>query len=76
MLQKEKRICLCNHITLSTIEKEYKKGVKTLADLIKVTKATTGCGSCFRDVYRLFLEMKYNTKGRDSQEILFNIQKK
>ncbi|MGI8944915.1 MAG: molybdopterin-dependent oxidoreductase [Thermoleophilaceae bacterium] len=50
----EATVCSCNAVTHGTIEGAIRAGgLSTLTDVARVTRATTGCGSCTGDVERL-----------------------
>nr|WP_244884236.1 (2Fe-2S)-binding protein [Carbonactinospora thermoautotrophica] len=39
-------ICQCNSVTKSAITKSWLAGARSVEDVIKETRATTGCGGC------------------------------
>ncbi|TQN33405.1 assimilatory nitrate reductase electron transfer subunit [Haloactinospora alba] len=43
-------VCHCNAVTRGQLESAWLEGARTRCDLAERTRATTGCGSCTRDV--------------------------
>ena len=49
-LMRPRKVCLCRSVSKTDIEKAVRQGADTIPKLVKVTSATTGCGTCFLDV--------------------------
>ncbi|MFC7340394.1 FAD-dependent oxidoreductase [Saccharopolyspora griseoalba] len=43
-------VCRCNNVTKKSLTAAWHGGARTVAELAKSTRATTGCGSCVDDV--------------------------
>ena len=65
-LIRPRKLCLCRGVTKADVEKAVKNGVNTMKQLIKVTAATTGCGSCFLDVKAYFEYVLHEHKNAQS----------
>lgn len=46
-------VCSCNAVTAGAILEAARRGLRTLAEIRRVTGASTGCGSCAAEVERL-----------------------
>ena len=56
-LDPETTVCSCNHVNAGTIREAVRKGARTLAEIQRATRASTGCGSCAADVERILREV-------------------
>lgn len=55
-LMRPRKVCLCHQVSRADIEAVLEKGGKTLDDVRKATRATTGCGTCVGAVERIILD--------------------
>ncbi|TDD87914.1 NAD(P)/FAD-dependent oxidoreductase [Saccharopolyspora karakumensis] len=46
-------LCRCNNVTRKTLISAWHAGARSVAELARATRATTGCGGCVDDVGRL-----------------------
>lgn len=50
-------VCFCHGVLEDEIRKAIAQGAKTLLDVQKATRASTGCGGCTPEVERILAEM-------------------
>lgn len=59
-------ICVCNNVTKNALVCAWRDGARDLAELSRVTRATTGCGSCTREVHRIHLSLSSTVESGES----------
>lgn len=57
-LMRPRKLCLCKCVSRSDIADAVGAGADTFPKLIQKTHATTGCGTCYHEVYAAFREEK------------------
>lgn len=55
-LMRPRKLCLCKGVSRQDIADAVKGGAETFRQLIDKTHATTGCGTCYHEVYAAFRE--------------------
>jgi len=51
--ERPRKVCLCKSVSKEQILKAIEKGCITVELIAKETMATTGCGTCKKDVQRI-----------------------
>jgi assimilatory nitrate reductase electron transfer subunit len=51
-------VCRCNGVTRDALHRAWTRGARTPADLIRATRASTGCGGCLDEVTELSRRME------------------
>lgn len=51
-----RKLCLCKGVSRQDVERAVQGGVETFRQLVEKTHATTGCGTCYQEVYAAFRE--------------------
>lgn len=46
-------LCRCNNVTKKSLTAAWQRGARSVSDLARATRATTGCGGCLDDVAAL-----------------------
>jgi bacterioferritin-associated ferredoxin len=57
-LMRPRKLCLCKGVSKQDIEEAVAGGVENFRQLVAKTHATTGCGTCYREVYAAFREAR------------------
>lgn len=57
-LMRPRKLCLCKGVGKQDIEDAVAEGADTFRKLVAKTHATTGCGTCYREVYAAFREAR------------------
>ena len=60
-LMRPRKLCLCKGVSRKDVEEAVHAGADTFRKLIEKTHATTGCGTCYHEVYAAFREEKAKT---------------
>ena len=47
------KVCLCKDVTREDIKELIRGGERKLSKIIQLTRASTGCGTCFRELVSL-----------------------
>ncbi|GGM33418.1 FAD/NAD(P)-binding oxidoreductase [Longimycelium tulufanense] len=55
-------ICVCNNVTKKALTCAWRDGARELTNLVRTTRATTGCGSCQRAVERIYRSLSSTTE--------------
>lgn len=55
-LMRPRKLCLCKGVSRHDITEAFEGGADTFRKLIQKTHATTGCGTCYHEVYAAFRE--------------------
>jgi bacterioferritin-associated ferredoxin len=55
-LMRPRKLCLCKGVSRADIQAAVRAGADTFPKLVKTTQATTGCGTCYTEVYAAFCE--------------------
>jgi bacterioferritin-associated ferredoxin len=55
-LMRPRKLCLCKGVSRADIQAAVRAGADTFPKLIDKTHATTGCGTCYHEVYAAFRE--------------------
>ncbi len=65
------KLCLCKGVSRQDIAEAVKGGADTFRKLVEKTHATTGCGTCYVEVYAAFCEEREKLKAAQAgQETL------
>lgn len=72
-IDRPKYICVCRNVTRQDIRNAIReKGARTIPDLIRITRASTGCGTCALKVRTIFEEELEELRDEtEDQKILF-----
>lgn len=62
-------VCLCNNVPWRRLAEAWRAGARTIPALATATRATTGCGSCVRQVADLCAGLEDDTTGRELESI-------
>lgn len=57
-LMRPRKICLCKGVSRKDVADAVASGSDTFRKLIQKTHATTGCGTCYHEMYAAFQEEK------------------
>ncbi|MBL8032293.1 MAG: (2Fe-2S)-binding protein [Leptospiraceae bacterium] len=57
-LMRPRKICLCKCVSRADVTEAVAGGADTFRKLIEKTHATTGCGTCYQEMYAAFREEK------------------
>lgn len=49
-----RKLCLCKCVSKADIEAAVRAGADSFAKVVEKTQATTGCGTCYNEVYSAF----------------------
>lgn len=60
-LMRPRKLCLCKGVSRQDIADAVAQGADTFPKLIKKTHASTGCGTCYHEVYAAFREEREKT---------------
>jgi len=52
-IERPRKVCLCKSVSKEQILKAIEGGCVSVADIARETMATTGCGTCKKDVQRI-----------------------
>jgi bacterioferritin-associated ferredoxin len=55
-LMRPRKLCLCKGVSRQDITQAVEGGADNFRQLIQKTQATTGCGTCYHEVYAAFRE--------------------
>lgn len=66
----ERPVCRCNGVTRERIEIAVHSGAASIDDIIRRTRATTGCGTCFNDVLAAFRAARIKVRAAREGQIL------
>jgi NAD(P)H-nitrite reductase large subunit len=66
----ERPVCRCNGVTRERIEIAVHSGATSVEDIIRRTRATTGCGTCFNDVVAAFRDARLKVNAAREGQIL------
>lgn len=58
------KLCLCKGVTRADVHAAVSGGADTFPRLIEKTQATTGCGTCYHEVYAAFCEEREQERRR------------
>jgi NAD(P)H-nitrite reductase large subunit len=66
----ERPVCRCNGVTRDRIEIAVRSGAASVDDIIRRTRATTGCGTCFNDVLAAYRAARIEVRAAREGQIL------
>ncbi|MDF3821004.1 (2Fe-2S)-binding protein [Leptospira sp. 96542] len=52
-LMRPKRVCLCRLVTEADLVRAIHDGAETMEEIREKTRASTGCGTCAKQVYNI-----------------------
>ncbi|MBV6492076.1 MAG: hypothetical protein LDLANPLL_00066 [Turneriella sp.] len=67
-----RKICLCKGVSRQDIADAVRGGADTFRKLIEKTQATTGCGTCYHEVYAAFREEKEKLLAEKTDQLKLN----
>ncbi|HRP69804.1 MAG TPA: (2Fe-2S)-binding protein [Turneriella sp.] len=67
-LMRPRKICLCKSVSRQDIADAVQGGANTFRKLVEKTGATTGCGTCYHEVYAVFCEERDKLKAEQSDQ--------
>jgi bacterioferritin-associated ferredoxin len=63
-LMRPRKLCLCKGVSRADIQAAVRAGADTFPKLVEKTHATTGCGTCYHEVYAAFREEREQERCR------------
>lgn len=60
-LMRPRKLCLCKGVSRQDIANAVAGGADNFRKLVQKTHATTGCGTCYHEVYEAFREEREKT---------------
>ncbi|MCS6972200.1 MAG: (2Fe-2S)-binding protein [Turneriella sp.] len=68
-LMRPRKLCLCKGVSREDIARVVRGGVRSFAELVQKTQATTGCGTCIDEVYAAFCQERASCEVTDQQQL-------